>query len=55
MTEKELKGYAGDRKKPLWGWLISDAKKYDIPRKIEFYGLKRPPQSWQYYEEERTC
>lgn len=36
--------------KPLYGWHISGLKVYDKPKKLEDFGLKRPPQSWCYVE-----
>lgn len=27
---------------------ISDAKKFTIPKKLDFFGIKYPPQSYQY-------
>lgn len=34
-----------------YGWHISDLKIYEQPRKLEEFGVKRPPQSWMYVEE----
>ena len=39
--------------KPLYGWHISDLVIYDKPKDLSFFGLKRPPQSWCYEEEEK--
>lgn len=36
------------------GWQIHNLGKFPIPMKLEEFGLKRPPQSWQYIEEEKT-
>lgn len=34
----------------VYGWHIADTKLYVKPRELEVFGLKRPPQSWQYLE-----
>lgn len=31
-----------------WAWLIEDLVIFDKPMNLEQFGLKRPPQSWQY-------
>ena len=31
-----------------WAWHIDDLIGYDQPKSLEYFGLKRPPQSWQY-------
>ncbi len=31
-------------------WHISNLKIYDKPKELSEFGLKRPPQSWQYIE-----
>lgn len=49
LTKQQLKEYAGDSGKPLWGWSVSRVQEYETPRPLSLYGLKRPPQSWQYY------
>lgn len=36
----------------LYAWHISALKIYDKPRELSEFGLKRPPQSWQYVESE---
>lgn len=47
---KELLKYG--KGKRLYAWGISDWKMYDIPLEIYgFYGLMRPPQSWQYLDD----
>lgn len=38
--------------KTLYGWHISDLKIYDKPKELSDFGIKRPPQSWQYIEVE---
>ena len=52
LTKQQLKEYAGDSGKPLWGWSVSGAKEFHTPHPLSLYGLKRPPQSWQYYRGE---
>ena len=52
LTGKQLKEYAGSSGKPLWGWYVSEVKEYYTPHPLSLYGLKRPPQSWQYYRGE---
>ena len=36
----------------LYAWHISALKIYDKLKELSEFGLKRPPQSWQYVEEE---
>ena len=36
-----------------FGWHISDLKIYDKPKQLSEFGVKRPPQSWQYCERRR--
>ncbi len=38
----------------IYGWMIWNPQKFYIPLKLEEFGLKRPPQSWQYIEDEKT-
>lgn len=52
LTGQQLKEYAGSSGKPLWGWYVSEVKEYYTPHPLSLYGLKRPPQSWQYYRGE---
>lgn len=52
LTGQQLKEYAGESGKPLWGWHVSQVKEYYTPHPLSLYGLKRPPQSWQYYRGE---
>ena len=52
LTKQQLKEYAGSSGKPLWGWHVSEVKEYYTPHPLSLYGLKRPPQSWQYYRGE---
>ena len=37
---------------PIYGWHISDLVVYDKPKELSGFNLKRPPQSWQYVEED---
>lgn len=50
LTEKQIREYAGESKKNLWGWVVTDVKEYYNPHPIRLYGLKKPPQSWCYYK-----
>lgn len=52
LTGQQLKEYAGESEKPLWGWYVSEVKEYYTPHPLSLYGLNRPPQSWQYYRGE---
>ena len=36
---------------PMYGWHISDLVIYDEPKELSEFGLKRPPQSWNYVVE----
>ncbi len=45
----ELTAYANGQH--LYGWRISDLVIYDKAKKLEDFGMKRPPQSWCYVEE----
>lgn len=47
LTYEEVSKYVGLNKKG-YAWHISDLKIYDKPRKLDDFGLKRAPQSWQY-------
>ena len=38
--------------KELYAWYISDLKIYDKPKKLNEFGMSRPPQSWCYVERE---
>ena len=50
LTEKQIREYAGESKKNLWGWAVTDVKEYYTPHPLGLYGLKKPPQSWCYYK-----
>lgn len=45
---KDLETYA--RGGSLYGWAVEAPKRYDVPRKLEEFGVSRPPMSWQYVE-----
>ena len=41
--------YNEDHKKSGgWAWRITELQIFDKPMRLERFGLKRPPQSWQY-------
>lgn len=44
----QLKNYADG--KAIRAWEISNPIQYEKPRRVEDYGMKRPPQSWCYLE-----
>lgn len=50
LTRDEYFTYIGN--KIAYIWHISDLKIYDIPKELSEFNLKRPPQSWQYVEED---
>ena len=50
LTENQIREYAGEAKKNLWGWAVTDVKEYYNPHPLGLYGLKKPPQSWCYYK-----
>lgn len=50
LTENQIKEYAGESKKNLWGWAVTEVKEYYTPHPLGLYGLKKPPQSWCYYK-----
>lgn len=52
LTDKEIMDYLGNGKTG-YGWLISDLTIYDKPKDLSDFGMKRPPQSWCYAEEEK--
>jgi predicted transcriptional regulator len=43
---EDLKKYAA--RGPVWGWHIMDAIRYVSPVHLNWFNLKRPPQSWRY-------
>lgn len=46
LTTSEILNYG--KGKPLYCWHIIEFKRYDKPKPLSEFGLKRPPQSWQY-------
>lgn len=48
LTKKQLKEYAGDSGKPLWGWHIAGLREYEKPLSLVEVGVKKAPQSWCY-------
>ena len=48
LTKKQLKEYAGDSGKPLWGWHITHLKVYAKPLSLPEIRMKKAPQSWCY-------
>ena len=52
LTDKEIIDYLGNGKTG-YGWHISDLIIYDKPKDLSDFGMKRPPQSWCYAEEEK--
>lgn len=47
---EEIERYVGDKRACFWH--ISDLKIFDAPKELDEFGLKRPPQSWQFIEVE---
>lgn len=50
LTVDQLEEYGKGAR--LYGWHLTDYKHYDEPKTLADFGLKRPPQSWCYVEEE---
>lgn len=48
LTKEQLKEYAGDGGKPLWGWHIAQIKEYAKAISLLEVGAKKAPQSWCY-------
>lgn len=48
----ELQKYQNNSRS-LHGWCCVGALRFDTPKSLEEFGLKRPPQSWQYTEVEK--
>ena len=46
VSVKEFKKYQRGGK--VYGWHIQEAEKFIKDRELSMFGLKRPPQSWQY-------
>ena len=53
LSFKDLRQYIGENFHdiPFYGWRISDLVIYDEPKELSEFGLKRPPQSWNYVVE----
>lgn len=47
LTIEELKSYLNG-KDYFYGWHIKNLEIFDKPKQLSDFGLKRPPQSWQY-------
>jgi predicted transcriptional regulator len=47
ITKEQFKNYVGN-KSTIYGWKISDLEIFDRLRDLSEFGVKRPPQSWQY-------
>lgn len=50
LTDKQIIDYLGNGGDGF-GWHISDLVIYEEPKNLEYYQIKRPPQSWFYVEE----
>lgn len=50
VDEDSLRKYQG-YSKGVWGWDVENPQKFDKPKTLADFGLKRAPQSWQYVEE----
>lgn len=48
---EELKKYAGNNKE-IFAWKFYKVRKFDMPKTLEEFNIKRPPQSWCYTEVE---
>ena len=48
LTRQQLKEYAGEDGKPLWGWHVTDCREYSRTITLADLGIKKPPQSWCY-------
>jgi len=51
LTQEQIDKYIGEKRHGGYAWHISDLKIYDTPKELSEFGLKRPPQSWQYIKE----
>lgn len=49
ISSKEFSEYKGN-KEVLYGWGIENVIVFEQPKELSEFGLKRPPQSWQYVE-----
>lgn len=43
--------YSNCGTRTIYAWFIDDLKIYDTPKELAEFGLKRPPQSYQYLED----
>lgn len=50
---EDLDKYRGKHRE-LFAWKFIKVVKFEHSKSLEEFGLKRPPQSWQYIEEEKT-
>ena len=48
LNDEEINEYAPDLS--FYAWHISDLVIFDKPKELSEFGVKRPPQSWQYVE-----
>lgn len=46
---EDLKKYQCKRK-AVYGWPVTEPVQFECPKELSDFGLKRPPQSWQYTE-----
>lgn len=49
ISSKEFYEYKGN-KEVIYGWGIENPIVFEKPKELSEFGLKRPPQSWQYVE-----
>jgi predicted transcriptional regulator len=49
VPKKQIREYAG-RRTSLYGWSLQKARWLKEQKRLEEFGLKRPPQSWQYID-----
>lgn len=49
LSIQELRHYQNDSKDVV-GWVVASFEKFEQPKTLEDFGLKRAPQSWQYVE-----
>lgn len=47
VIKEELVKYQGESD-CIYAWQIRSARKFRTPRTLDYFGLKRAPQSWQY-------
>lgn len=51
LTVEEWLKYTEGHKGLVYGWHISDLIIYDKPKDLSYFGMKRPPQSWCYTQD----